>query len=222
MAKIGNEISADFIFVGSIEDFKIKEKIIKILTSDKEIKRKSAQINLNYRLIDVATKQIYYTNTIKHSLSIKDESDSAESGVSEVVAKKIGEEILFSIYPVLVEKLANGELYLGQGGNQFKTDDKYEIFEKGEKIIDSYTKEVLGNVETSKGQVAITQVTSNYTKAKFLKKTDTLEINFIPGKYLVRPIKLDSKASEEQIYKKNKETIDKQREERKKKLEKDF
>jgi len=64
MAKIGNEISADFIFVGSIEDFKIKEKIIKILTSDKEIKRKSAQINLNYRLIDVATKQIYYTNTI--------------------------------------------------------------------------------------------------------------------------------------------------------------
>ena len=69
-----------------------------------------------------------------------------------------------------------------------------EIFEKGEKIIDSYTKEVLGNVETSKGQVAITQVTSNYTKAKFLKKTDTLEINFIPGKYLVRPIKLDSKA----------------------------
>lgn len=222
MAKIGNEISADFIFVGSIEDFKIKEKIIKILTSDKEIKRKSAQINLNYRLIDVATKQIYYTNTIKHSFGIKDKSDSAESGVSEVVAKKIGEEILFSIYPVLVEKLANGELYLGQGGNQFKTDDKYEIFEKGEKIIDSYTKEVLGNVETSKGQVAITQVTSNYTKAKFLKKTDTLEINFVPGKYLVRPIKLDSKASEEQIYKKNKEIIDKQREERKKKLEKDF
>lgn len=222
MAKIGNEISADFIFVGSIEDFKVKEKIIKILTADKEIKRKSVEINLNYRLLDVATKQIYYTNTIKYNLRVKDNNDSPESEVSSPVAKKIGEEILFSIYPVLVEKYVNNELYLGQGGNQFKKDDTYEIFEKGEKIIDSYTKEVLGNVETLKGKVKITQVTSNYTKAKFVNSNGNLGANFIPGKYIVRPIKLDAKASEEKIYKANKEKIEKKREQKKKNLEKEF
>ena len=222
MAKLGNEISADFLFVGSVEDFKIKEKITKILTADKEIKTKSAQINLNYRLIDVATKQIYYTNTIKYNFNIKDENDSAESEISGPVAKKIGEEVLFSIYPVLVEKYANNELYLGQGGNQFKKDDDYEVFEKGEKIIDTYTKEVLGNVETLKGKVKITQVTANYAKAKFVDPANNFETNFVPGNYIVRPIKLDNNAAEEQIYKENKQKIQKIREDGKKSLDKEF
>ena len=58
MAKIGNEISADFILVGSVEDFSIEEKVTKILSSDQEIKKNVANIYLSYRLLDVATKQI--------------------------------------------------------------------------------------------------------------------------------------------------------------------
>ena len=34
--------------------------------------------------------------------------------ISEV-SKILGEEILFSVYPVLIEKISNGEIYLGQG-----------------------------------------------------------------------------------------------------------
>ena len=71
MAKIGNEISADFIFVGSIEDFKITQKKTKILSSDKVIIKKIIYANISYRLINVATKQIYFTNTIKYKASIK-------------------------------------------------------------------------------------------------------------------------------------------------------
>ena len=33
--------------------------------------------------------------------------------------------------------------------SNLKKDQQYEVFEKGEKIIDSYTNEVIGNVETS-------------------------------------------------------------------------
>ena len=45
----------------------------------------------------------------------------------------LGEEILFSIYPVLVEKIVNGELYLGQGGKQFKK-VKISSLEKEKKL----------------------------------------------------------------------------------------
>ena len=51
MAKIGNEISADFILVGSVEDFSIEEKVTKILSSDQEIKRNVASIYLSYSFI---------------------------------------------------------------------------------------------------------------------------------------------------------------------------
>ena len=54
MAKIGNEISADFILVGSVEDFSIEEKVTKILSSDQEIKKNVANIYLSYRLLDLS------------------------------------------------------------------------------------------------------------------------------------------------------------------------
>ncbi|MDA7923735.1 CsgG/HfaB family protein, partial [Candidatus Pelagibacter sp.] len=170
MAKIGNEISADFILVGSVENFNITEKVKKILSSDMEIKKKEANIYMSYRLLDVATKQISYSNTIEYKLTLTENSKKPDIEIISKTSKILGEEILFSIYPVLVEKIVNGEIYLGQGGNQFQKSDQYELFEKGEKIIDSYTNEVIGNVETSLGLVEITSVSTGYSKGKMLSK----------------------------------------------------
>ena len=39
MAKIGNEISADFILVGSVEDFSIEKKLQKYYHQTKKLKR---------------------------------------------------------------------------------------------------------------------------------------------------------------------------------------
>ena len=61
MAKLGNEISADFLFLGFIENFSIDEIEKKFKTTDKIIKKNNAYIYLNYRLVDVATNQIYHS-----------------------------------------------------------------------------------------------------------------------------------------------------------------
>ena len=214
MAKIGNEISADFILVGSVEDFSIEEKITKILSSDQEIKKNIASIYLSYRLLDVATKQINYSNTLEFQILIKDSANKADMKIISEISQILGEEILFSIYPVLVEKISNGEIYLGQGGKQFNKGQQYEVFEKGEKIIDSYTNEVIGNVETSIGLIEVSSVSSGYSKAKFLNEENKLSEPIQQGKYIVRPIKkasLDSKKNFEEKKKK----IKKKREEKK-------
>ena len=221
MAKIGNEISADFILVGSVENFNITEKIKKILSSDMEIKKKEASIYMSYRLLDVATKQISYSNTIEYKLSLSENSKKPDIEIISKVSKMLGEEILFSIYPVLVEKITNGEIYLGQGGNQFQKSDKYELFEKGEKIIDSYTNEVIGNVETSLGLVEITSVSTGYSKGKMLSKENKLPEDFTIGSYLIRPIKLEN-SNNEKTFEENKEKIKKKKEEKKKKLDDEF
>ena len=221
MAKIGNEISADFILVGSVENFNITEKVKKILSSDMEIKKKEASIYMSYRLLDVATKQISYSNTIEYKLTITENSKKPDIEIISKTSKILGEEILFSIYPVLVEKIVNGEIYLGQGGNQFQKSDQYELFEKGEKIIDSYTNEVIGNVETSLGLVEITSVSTGYSKGKMLSKENNLPDDVSNGSYLVRPIKMDSVDSEK-TFEENKEKIKKKKEDKKKKLENEF
>jgi len=221
MAKIGNEISADFILVGSVEDFSIEEKITKILSSDQEIKRNVASIYLSYRLLDVATKQINNSNTLELQIPIKESAKKADMKAISEVSTILGEEILFSVYPVLIEKISNGEIYLGQGGKQFKNGQQYEVFEKGEKIIDSYTNEVIGNVETSVSKIEISSVSSGYSKAKFLDQENKLSEPVEAGKYIVRPISIASLDSE-QIFKKNKAKIEKKRKEKKEKLEEEF
>ena len=221
MAKIGNELSADFIFVGSIEEFSVIEKETKIISSDKVIVKKIANAYVNFRLLNVATKQISYTNTIKYRSSLK-KDENIIFGVSEFLSGKIGEEILYSIYPVLIEKVSNKEIYLGQGGNQFKKDSFYNVYEKGEKIVDSYTNEVLGNVEDYKGKIKITSVTKNYAKAISHDLNESFFINFSSGKYIVRPDVQDASLSTEQIFKKNKEKIEEKRKKRKEKLEDEF
>ena len=221
MAKIGNEISADFILVGSVENFNINEKVTKILTSDQEIRRNEASIYMSYRLIDVATKQINYSNTIQYKIQLSQNSEKPDTEIISKISKILGEEILFSIYPVLVEKVVNGEIYLGQGGSQFTKGEKYEIFQKGEKIIDSYTNEVIGNVETSIGLIEIVSVSSGYTKAKMFSEENNLPKTIHQGKYIVRPIKQDD-VNKEKSFKEKKEKIKKKREEKKKNLDKEF
>ena len=221
MAKIGNEISADFILVGSVENFNINEKVTKILSSDQEIRRNEASIYMSYRLVDVATKQINYSNTIQYKIQLSQNSEKPDTEIISKISKILGEEILFSIYPVLVEKVVNGEIYLGQGGSQFTKGEKYEIFQKGEKIIDSYTNEVIGNVETSIGLIEIVSVSSGYTKAKMFSEENNLPKIIHQGKYIVRPIKQDD-VNKEKSFKEKKEKIKKKREEKKKNLDQEF
>ena len=74
---------------------------------------------------------------------------------SDYLLNNIEKSIAGIKYGLKGKIIVNGEIYLGQGGNQFQKSDQYELFEKGEKIIDSYTNEVIGNVETSLGLLGI-------------------------------------------------------------------
>ncbi len=220
MAKLGNEVSSDFIFVGSVEDFTVKDKVIKIQSSDKEISRKIGSFYVTYRLLDVATKQIQNANNYKVTATFKsDDPIEIITALVDKAVKIIGQEILFTAHPVIVEKYNNDTLILGQGGNQFKKGDSYELYEKGDKIIDSYTNEAIGNVETYLGKIEITQVRSNLSQAKFTEGAFDMSVGFMPGQYIVRPVQYDEAALKKEQFEINKKKILKAREERQKALE---
>ena len=221
MAKIGNEISADFILVGAVEDFYVKSKTKTILATGDKVTKEHVYMHLSYRLIDVATKQISFSNTLKATMPISSDRLEADSKMTSKMSGSLGQEILFSIYPVMVEKIKGADIYLGMGGRQFKKGNIYEMFEKGEQIIDSYTNEVLGTTETLVGTIEITTVSSNYSKAKSTTNMD-LSRGFEPGKYIVRPVKVDEAAAEKAKFQKAKKKIEEKRKKQKESLDDDW
>ena len=166
-AKIGIDLGVDLILVGVIEDFntsttkKVYKSVNKSFTSSKGI------VEISYRIIDVTTKQIKLAELYTSDEGVS--SNNPDTSMIQAAALNIGQNILYSIYPVRVEEMLNdGTLYLGQGGKQFEIGDIYQVFKYGKQIKDSYTGEILGKIEIPFAEAEIINVTSKITTAKII------------------------------------------------------
>ncbi len=227
LAKLGQELFSDLILVGVITSVRIMETTRKMATNDLEITQLSGKVQLAYRIIDVPTSQIQFSNTAiltfgpdeLSRLQLTRDSSPAELvfGVLKLVGKEVGEKVLNSIYPVLVESITGKLLVLGQGGDSLRAGQEMQLIMRGEKVRDSYTKESLGRTEEVVGTIEITSVTPKQSYAKILTSTrDDFAELFKPKLFLVRPI------SDSQNDKNNKEIIKKKRVERKEKFDDDW
>ncbi|MDA7831409.1 hypothetical protein N9A57_05540 [Candidatus Pelagibacter sp.] len=206
--KIGQKLFADYIIVGRL-DFLALEKIEKkFLTSDKILKKEIGTLNFSYRIIDVPTGQIKYSSKVNLEIDIKKQTQPIPY-LFNLTAQKAGLEIMYAIYPILVEKIEDDLLYLGQGGNQIKVDDNFIIYERTDsKIKDTYTGETLGNVEKVVGKATIIDSNAKFSVAQITEQKYDLGEDFKPRKYMVKPIKEIKKKKSSTKAKKKKKTID--------------
>ena len=185
--KIGQQLFADYIILGSFEKLDIKQVEKKYISSNKIFKRTVGEVSLNYRVIDVPTKQIKFSGSYNKQLRLKSNDQNIDSLVN-ILSKQIGSNIMFSIYPILIENIKDNNVYLGQGGNQIKIGDIYNIYEYlNEKIVDSYTGENLGNLESKIGQIKITQNSSKFSIGEILEIKKDIKKDFKVVKYFVKP-----------------------------------
>ena len=204
-AKIGQKLFSDYILVGRLEVFDIKEVEKKYLTSDVKYKSTVGLIDFNYRVIDVPTKQIKYASKLRLEMNLKKQKQPL-SFFTEVSAQKIGLEILYAIYPILIEKITGDTAYLGQGGLQIKIGDIYDVYEMTDEVItDSRTGEKLGKIEIKVGQAEIIDKNSKFSIAKLITEKD-LSKNFKKVKYFVKPVKTSKKKNNKK--KKKKKNLD--------------
>jgi len=206
--KIGQKLFADYIIVGRL-DFLVLEKIEKkFLTSDKILKKEIGTLNFSYRVIDVPTGQIKYSSKVALEVDIKKQTQPIPY-LFNLTAQKAGLEIMYAIYPILVEKIEDDLLYLGQGGNQIKVDDSFTIYERTDsKIKDTYTGETLGNVEKVVGKATIIDSNAKFSVAQITEQKYDLSEDFKPRKYMVKPIKVVKKKKSSSKTKKKKKAID--------------
>ena len=187
--KIGQKLFADYIIVGRLDFLVLKQIEKKYLTSDLIKKKNIGILNLSYRVIDVPTGQIKYSSKVNLEVDLKKQSQPIPYLIN-LTAQNAGLEIMYAIYPILVEKIEGDLLYLGQGGNQIKVNDNYTIYERTDsKIKDSYTGETLGNVEKVVGKATIVESSSKFSVAQIIEQKYNLSEDFKSRKYMVKPIK---------------------------------
>lgn len=218
LVKLGEELFADYILVGTVNSFNIKKTERKMLSSNMIINSIKANASINYRIIDTATGQIKFAETFNARVDngIKS-NDSPVLALEKSIlnaSQKIGTKILEAIYPFVVEGVNGNTLTIGTGGDIIKVGDKYNLIQYGEKIRDSYTKESLGRKETIIGQIEITNVTSKLSYAKVLNSSiKNLEDVFKPKTFIIRSLSSNQKQNN------SKKRIDEKRKKEKEKID---
>jgi len=211
--KLGQKLFSDYIMVGTLQKLYTEEKTIKIKNSNNSVSSNKAFIEFSYRIIDVPTSQIMFSDDYTGVFDIKEKDIvSIEGHIIKRASLEIGSTILNAIYPLRLEKISGDIAYIGQGGLEIEMGQEFTIIELGEKIKDSYTNEYIGREQIEVGKLQITQVNSKLSSGKIIEQSYNLDEKFEPKKYILKKIYTNisdiDKAKEKINQKKKKGTTD--------------
>ena len=185
LARFGNRVGTDYIIVGEVEDAHILSKERTMKTSDKSFLVTTAFGRVSYKIIDVASTQIKFSETVENSVS-----GDALAKAAHSLAYTAGETIVNAIYPVRVVAGTPEQLTLGQGGKTIQTGREYNIVRLGKRIIDPYTKESIGREEIIVGKVQIIDVQAKSSTAKVINSHEDLLPGIKNMSLIIRPLKV--------------------------------
>ena len=177
IARIGNKLGVDFIVVGEFFSLSEKQKNkfqLKTINTKFKNKRSELNIDIGYKLIDVATSQIVFSGVLQDT-SIKDKSIK-EIDIVREIGKTVAQKIVESIYPIKVVDVSGDQLVIAQGGDTLSIGDKYDLVEQGKKITDPYTGEFLGYAESIIGEVEIINTQASISLARVTSRRKIIEL----------------------------------------------
>lgn len=193
LAKLGQELVADYVLVGTINNLFLREQQRQMSTVDRTITTIVGNAAISYRIIDVPTGQIKFSQTLNKNLNgkVKTINDPVQGVLDTVsiVANDVGLKILETAYPFIVEKIEGENIVIGVGGDIIQVGQRYRLIQYGKKIVDSYTKESLGRKENIIGMVEITEVTPKMSYGKIINTNkENLESEFKPKSFIIRSL----------------------------------
>ena len=176
--KIGQVLGVDYLLIGTISEANQKQIPYTIQVTGETGYNFSASFIADYRIIVMATRQIKWAANVTLSLG-NDElkilvpslrGDLIQQALLHKAAKQVVQKVMDNIYPIRVVKVqSNGHLILNQGGVTVSDGEILDVFTKGKKVIDPYTKESLGSAESWVATIRITRVTAKMSYAQVIK-----------------------------------------------------
>jgi curli biogenesis system outer membrane secretion channel CsgG len=216
LAKLGNKVGADFIVVGLVEDVFKNENIVIMRSTGQQIKNVQTGARISYRIIDVATTQIKFSDSVSYDPNM---GKASVRDMADYISNIAGQTIVNAIYPVSVVSNNGNQFTLGQGGKTIRVGEQFNLVRYGNDIFDPHTKESLGREEIVVGVLKITNVQSKTSTAIILEGDTTISSSFSSNIYIARPF---PREAPEAPAVKIKKAAKKSREDINKRLEDDF
>lgn len=182
IARLGVELSADYLIVGSLENVNYSTRIVNSRLTGSSSEVGEGNFEVSYRIIDIVTKQIKFADFARLQISRDDIAEidqssrleNVDSAMCEIAAERITQKIMGAIYPMLITKVRGNSVYLNQGGDSLSVGDVFEVFEYGERQYDPYTNESLGREEFYIGTIEVRRVNPKSAQANIVEQ----EIDF--------------------------------------------
>jgi curli biogenesis system outer membrane secretion channel CsgG len=172
LARLGKRLGADYFIIGEILDFGIEKNVENISLTGKNFMQINGYATVNYRILNIPTQQIKWSDTIDINFNIPKNKKRAESIIAiscDKIAQVLVEEIIFNIYPPRIIEDNGVSVILNMGGKFIHSGDIFEVYALGKKLYDPYTKEYLGRDEIYVGKIKITKVLPKISYAKIIE-----------------------------------------------------
>ena len=143
--RLGQRLGSDFMIVGVITDYKITEREKETLGIVKM--ERSASINFEYRVIEVAPQEIRWSGSVEMSLghpvlrelTSSDDLIQVQNAFLAENAAMVASEVLEVIFPIKVLSIQEDQVTLNQGGIRVEKGQLFDVFTPGQKVVDPDT-----------------------------------------------------------------------------------
>ena len=181
LAKLGNKVGADYILIPSLQ--KIRNKTIKQKLMGETIKSKELSIDLSINIIDIATSQIIFSDSM-----ILSQGGGNLTNFAKKISNRLSRKITDTFFPAKLIAFENNKITVDQGSSFFNKKSKYNIIKLGSRILDQTTKEFSGRVENVIGKASFTNGTNKQSTLNIDKLTKDKKLLKVDGSIIVRPV----------------------------------
>lgn len=186
MARLGEELVADYIVVGMIENIWLESREKKF-PSGRTINSCGGTVSISFRVVEIATRQVALASVLDVPVSCGASSATAVS-VLMPVADEVSEKILNAIYPLIVVRVSGEQVVLGQGGDGIKEGTRYKVYRYGERMVDPYNGEFLGREEIYCAEIEVERVLPKQAYARVVQSVVELSSVFAPKTLVCREL----------------------------------
>lgn len=167
ITKLSQTLSADIVWVGTINDFGYHRNARHLQMSGRDFVSYAGGWSVSHRVLNVSTRQIMLSETLQEQLA--PESTTMDQGIdgAQLTTKmesKIADQtvsaILSRTFPLVVVSRDGSNVILSQGGLAVKVGASYAIVSLGKELKDPQTGESLGRADTPCCNVVIERVSN--------------------------------------------------------------
>lgn len=179
---MGQLEGADYIVIGSVANFILEERNVRLPGSSKVFISNAGHVEGNMRIVNARTGDIMESRKISISQTVK--KTATESHIVTKLADAFAEEITINLmnalYPIKVAAVVADVVYINRGKDGgLSVGDMLQAIRTGQAIIDPDTGVQLGKAETELGMLELIEVEDARSKAQVnglvLSKGDLLK-----------------------------------------------